>query len=229
MPYAYPTHPPGISHSSSSLANALQEQPRPSRKVYEPETSTQFFNEFVASKTKDLPATTPSTATPAPTLKPPIPTPPATIPPVPSNSVLPHVQTPTLASKVTEPRSVTPRKRKYEDSEGGIPKPQPSHRTSVNHPVIPRKDLSKMPRIPKKGQVYVNVPPKPVAWKGQISQPPVIRESSAATDAPSDDGPATAGPTTQHRGSSAMSITDGRGSPVKRTGGRDERGALFEP
>jgi len=225
MPYAYPTHPPGISHSSSSLANALQEQPRPPRKVYEPETSTQFFNEFVASKTKDL-----STATPAPAPKPPLPTPPATIPPVPSNSVLPHVQIPTLASRVTEPQAVTPRKRKYEDSEGGIPKLQPSHRISVNHPVLPRKDLSSLPRIPKKGQVYVDVPPRPTVWKGQISmsQSPVIRGSSAITDAPSDDGPATAGPTTQDRSSSAMSIADGRASPAKRTGGRDERGALFE-
>ena len=155
---------------------------------------------------------------------------PATIPPVLSTGVPSHVRIPALASRVTEPQAVTPRKRKYEDSEGGIPKAQSPHRTPINHPVPPRKDLSSLPRIPKKGQVYVEVPSRPTAWKGQIStsQPPVIREYSATTDAPTDDGPATAGPTTQYRKSSAMSITDGRASPVKRTGGRDERGALFE-
>lgn len=229
MPYAHPTNPPGISHSSSSLANALQEQPRPQRRVYEPESSTQFFNEFVASKTKDLPISTPAIPTPA--SKPPMPTPPATIPPVSSNSVLPRVQTPTLASKVTEPQAVTPRKRKHEDTESFVPKPEPSHQTSVNHPLFPRKDLSSLPRIPKKSQVYVEVPPRPSAWKSRVpmSQPPTTRESSATTDGRSDDGRATIGSTTQYRSSSMMSTTDGRASPVKRTGGRDDRGTFFAP
>jgi len=232
MPYAYPTPPPGIAHSSSSLANALQEQPRPSRKVCEPETSTQFFNEFVASKTRDLPTATTSipvpTPTPTPAPKPPMPTPPATIPPVPSNSVLPRVQTPTLAPRVTEPRAVTPKKRKHEDMESSIPKPQISHQASANYPFLPRKDLSSLPRIPKKSQVYVDVPPRPSTWKNQLpmSKPPAIRQSSLATDTRSDDSRATAGSTTQYRSISAMSTTDGRTSPVKRTGGRDDRGAL---
>ena len=227
MPYVYPTPPPGISHSSSSLANALQEQPRPPRRVYEPETSTHFFNEFVASKTKDLPTSTPPIPTPAPVLKPPIPTPPATIPPMPSSSALPPVQTSTLTPRVTEPRAVTPRKRKHEDTEISIPKPQPSHRASVNHPVLPRKDLSSFPRIPKKTQVYVEVPPRPSTWKNHVpvSRPPTIRGSSATTDGRSDDGHATVGSATQHRSSSAMSTTDDRVSPIKRTGGRDDRGA----
>ena len=230
MPYAYPAHPPGISNSSSSLANALQEQPRPPRKVYEPESSTQFFNEFVANKSKDLPVATPSIPTPAPAPKPPMPTLPAIIPPV-SNSVFPRVQTQPLAPRVTEPEAVTPRKRKYEEDTGSsIPKPRPSHQTSVKHPALPRKDLSSLPRIPKKGQVYVDVPPRPSTWKGQvpISQPPTIRGSSAATDGRSDDGQSTTGSTTQYRSSSAMSTTDGRTSPVKRTGGRDDRGALLK-
>ena len=113
MPYVYQTPPPGIAHSSSSLANALQEQPRPPRKVYEPETSAQFFNEFVANKTKDLPIVTPSVQ--APVSKPPIPTPPATIPLAPPDSVLPRVQVPTLVPRVAEPQAVTPRKRKHDE------------------------------------------------------------------------------------------------------------------
>jgi len=226
MPYAYPTPPPGIAHSSSSLANALQEQPRPPRKVCEPETSTQFFNEFVANKTRDLPIATCTIPAPAP--KPPMPTPPATLPPVPSNSVLPRVQTPTLAPRVTEPQAVTPKKRKHEDTESSIPKQQPSHQASANHPFLPRKDLSSLPRIPKKSQVYVEVPPRPSTWKSQLpmSKPPAIRQSSLATDTRSGDSHATAGSTTQYRSSSAMSTTDGHTSPIKRTGGRDDRGAL---
>jgi len=216
----YPTPPPGIAHSSSSLANALQEQPRPPRKVYEPETSAQFFNEFVTSKTKDLPI-------PAPVSKPPIPTPPATIPPVSFSSVPPHVQTPTLTSRVTEPQTMTPRKRKHEeDTEASIPKPQPPHHTSVNRSILPRKDLSSLPRIPKKNQVYVDVPPLPSTWKSQVPMPQssAIRKPSTTNDGRSNDSHATAGPTTQYRSSSATSATDGRTSPVKRTGGRDDRG-----
>jgi hypothetical protein len=228
MPYTYPTPPPGIAHSSSSLANALQEQPRPPRKVYEPETSAQFFNEFVVNKTKDLPTTTPSIPTPSPFPKPSIPTPPATIAPVPSN-VFSHPRTPTLTPRVTEPQTVTPRKRKHEDTESTIPKPQPPHRTSLNPPVFPRKDLSSFPRIPKKSQVYVEVPPRPSTWKSSVSasQPPTTRESSLSTEGRSDDAHTIVGSTTQHRSSSATGTTDGRTPPVKRTGGRDDRGNFF--
>jgi len=227
IPYTYQTPPPGIAHSSSSLANALQEQPPPPpRKVYEPETSTQFFNEFVVTKTKELPIATPSV--PAPASKPPIPTPPATIPPVSPKHVF-HAQTTTLAPKVTEPQAVTPRKRKHEDTETSIPKPQPSHQTPVNHPAFPRKNLSGLPRIPKKSQVYVDVPPRPSTWKGRtpLSQPPTNRESPLTAEGRSGDSHATAGSATQHRNHSGMSTTDSRTSPVKRTGERDGRGALF--
>ena len=228
MPYTYPTPPPGIAHSSSSLANALQEQPRPPRKVYEPETSAQFFNEFVVNKTKDLPIPTPTI--PAPASKPPIPTPPATIPPVPPSTVLPRVQTPALVPRVMEPQAVTPKKRKYEDTESSIPKSQPSSQTSAKYPVFPRKDLSSLPRIPKKTQVYVDVPPRPSTWKSQApqSQPPANRESSLATKGRSNDNYATAGSATQYRTSSATSAIDGRTSPAKRTGGRDDRGTLLK-
>ena len=227
MPYAYQVSPPGIAHSSSSLANALQEQPRPPpRKVYEPETSAQFFNEFVASKTKDLPIATPSI--PAP--KPPMPPPPATIPPVPPKNVLSQVRTPIPAPKVTEPQAVTPRKRKHEDTESSISKPQTSRQTPVNHPVLLRKDLSGLPRIPKKSQVYVEVPPRPSTWKNRVplSQPPAGRESPLTAGGRSDDSHTTAGSTTRHRSYSAISSTDGRTSPVKRTGERDGRGALLK-
>lgn len=228
MPYVYQTPPPGIAHSSSSLANALQEQPRPPRKVYEPETSTQFFNEFVASKTKDLPIVTPSVQAPVP--KPPIPTPPATIPPAPSDNILPRVQTPTLVPRVTEPQAVTPRKRKLGDTESFISKPQSSHHTSANHSVFPRKDLSSLPRIPKKSQVYVQVPPRPSAWKNQVpfSQPSAKRESSLNTHGRSDDSHAAAGSTPLNRNSNNTTGGDGRTSPVKRTGGRDDRGPLLK-
>lgn len=226
MPYTYPTPPPGIAHSSSSLANALQEQPRPPRKVYEPETSAQFFNEFVANKTRDLPTATPSI--PAPASKPPIPTPPATIHPVPPDNVLSRVQTPTPAPKVTEPQAVTPRKRKHEDTESSIPKPQSSHQTPVNHSVFPRKDLSGLPRIPKKSQVYVEVPPRPSTWKSRVplSQLSAKRESLLTTGGRSNDSHAATGSATQHRNSSVVGTTDSRVSPVKRTGERDDRGTL---
>ena len=229
MPYAYPTPPPGIAHSSSSLANALQEQPRPPRKVYEPESSTQFFNEFVAGKAKDLQTATSSIPTPAPLSQPPIPTPPATIPSVPSNKALSSVQTPTLP-KVTEPRTVTPRKRKHEDTDSPISKPQPSQQTSANFSVLPRKALSSFPRIPKKSQVYVEVPPRPSTWKAQVptSQPPAPHKPSLTTAGRSDNVHSTVRPTPQHRNSGATTGTaDGRTSPVKRTGGRDDRGALL--
>lgn len=230
MPHAYPTPPPGIAHSSSSLANALQEQPRPSRKVYEPETSTQFFNELVTNKTKDLQIATPSIPIPPPFSKPPIPTPPATIPPAPSNNASSNVQTPTL-SKVTEPQTVTPRKRKHEDTESPISKPQLPHQTSVNPSVLPRKPLSSFPRIPKKTLAYVEVPPRPNTWKSQTPkpQPTAYRKPSLTTDGQSDDVHSAAGSTTQHRSSSATSTAGGRTSPVKRTGGRDDRGDIFKP
>lgn len=125
---------------------------------------------------------------------------------------------------------MTPRKRKHEDAESSTPKPPPPRQTPINHPVLSRKDLSSLPRIPKKGQVYVEVPPRPSTWKSQVSmsQLSATRESSATTDGRSDDGHATARSTTQHRSSSIMSITDGRTSPVKRTGGRDDRGASLK-
>ena len=229
MPYAYPSPPPGIAHSSSSLANALQEQPHQPRKVYEPETSTQFFNEFVANKTKDLPIATSSIQAPA--SKPPIPTPPATIPPVSSNSMLSHVPTPTLAPRVTEPQAVTPKKRKHEDTESFIPKPQVSYQNSVNNSILPRKDLSSLPRIPKKSQVYVEVPPRPSTWKGQmsLSRPPANREPPLTAEGRSDGSRTTSGSTTQYHNSSGMSTAGGRTSPVKRTGGRDDRGTLLKP
>lgn len=206
----------------------MQEQPRPQRKTYEPETSAQFFNEFVASKTKDLPIATPYI--PAPASKPPIPTPPSTIPPVPSDNILPRAQTPTLAPRVTEPQAMTPKKRKYEDTESSTPKPQSSRQIPVNHPVLLRKDLSSLPRIPKKSQVYVEVPPRPGIWKSQasLSQPPQNRGFLPTTKGRSDDSHATTGSTTQNRNSSTVSTTAGRTSPVKRTGGRDDRGALLK-
>jgi cohesin loading factor subunit SCC2 len=61
-----------------------------------------------------------------------------------------------------------------------------------------------------------------------MSQLPAIRGSSATVDSRSDDGRTTAGSTTQYRSSGATSITDGRTSPIKRTGGRDDRGALLK-
>lgn len=127
-----------------------------------------------------------------------------------------------------EPQAVTPRKRKHEDTESSIPKPQ--HQTSVIHSVLPRKDLSSLPRIPKKGQVYVEVPPRPSTWKSQVplSKPPANRGPSLTTKDRSDDSHTAAGSTTQHRNSSSMSTTDGRTSPVKRTGGRDDRGTLHK-
>lgn len=223
MPYTYPTPPPGIAHSSSSLANALQEQPRPQRKVYEPETSAQFFNEFISNKTKDLPVATPSFPTPAPPTKPPMLTPPATIPPVTSGSAPSRVQTPVPALRVTEPQAMTPRKRKHEDTESSVPKPQHPHQTPANPPVFPRKDFSSLPRIPKKSQVYVEVPPRPT-WKGQApaSQPPATREPPSTTDVRFNDVHSTTRPNAQSF--SMASTVDGRTSPTKRTGGRDDRG-----
>lgn len=222
MPYAYPTPPPGIAQSSSSLANALQEQPRPPRKVYEPETSTQFFNEFVTNKAKDLQIAAPSMPTPALLPKSSLPSPPATISSVPLNTASSSLQTPTLP-KVAEPRTVTPRKRKYEDTESSVSKQQQPHQTSVNPFVFPRKDLSGLPRIPKKNQVYVEIPPRSSAWKGQVpmSQPPTFRKPSL------NDAQSTVGSTTQHRSSSATGTVGGRTPPVKRTGGRDDRGTLL--
>lgn len=228
IPHAYSIPPPGIAHSSSSLANALQEQPRPPRKVYEPETSAQFFSEFVANKTKDLPILIPSTPTPTPFLKPPMPTPPATVPPLPSNNTLSRIQTPAFELKVKEPQAVTPRKRKHEDTESSTPKPQPPRPTPANLQVLPRKDLSTFPRIPKKSQVYVEVPPRPGAWKVQAStsQPPAIHKSSLTSQGRSDNFRSLAGATTQSRSFSTAGTVDGHTSPVKKTGGRDDRGIL---
>lgn len=225
MPYAYPSPPPGIAHSSSSLANALQEQPRPPRKVYEPETSPQFFHEFVASKTKDLSIATPSISTPAPFSKPPMPTPPATIPPVPSNNVLSRVQTPTTAHRATEPQTITPRKRKHEDTESPVLKPKPPLHTSAKTPAL-QKDLPSLPRFPKKSQVYVEVPPRPNARKAQAPTPhsPAIRETPPTNSSRSHGVHSSAGPI--HRSPFATGSTDGRASPIKRTGGRDDRGTL---
>ena len=225
-PYTYPTPPPGIAHSSSSLANALQEQPRPPQKVYEPESSTQFFDEFVANKTKDFQIAALSIPTPAPLSKPPIPTPPATISSSPSNNALSSIQTPTL-SQATGPQTMTPRKRKHEDTESSVSKPQPPHQTSGKPPVLPRKDLSSFPRISKKNQVYVDIPPRPSVWKSQVptSRLSAFPKPSLTTGSRSD---SIAGPTTQHRSSSTSGTADGRTSPVKKTGGRDDRGAYLD-
>lgn len=230
MPYPYPTPPPGIAHSSSSLANALQEQPRPPRKVYEPETSTQFFNEFIANKTKDYQIAAPSIPTPAPISKPQISTPPAIIPPAAVHSVPPNnasSDAQTLARpKMTEPQTVTPRKRKHEDTESSISKPQLPHQTPANPSALPRKDLSSFPRIPKKNQVYVEIPPRPSAWQSPVPTPhlPAFRKPSGGG---SDSVRSAVRPTTQHRSSSFSGTVDGRKSPVKKTGGRDDRGALL--
>ncbi|KAF9457433.1 hypothetical protein BDZ94DRAFT_1326256 [Collybia nuda] len=73
---AYPTPPPGITNSSSSLAYALGPPPPPQQpRIYQPQESPAFFNNFLEQKTREMnaaslvphrPATPPSKAPPPP-------------------------------------------------------------------------------------------------------------------------------------------------------------------
>lgn len=159
---SYPTPPPGITTSSSSLAFALGKPvTRSTPNVYRPEEPTQFFNNFLEQKSRQM---DPSRAT----------TPPSRKEQVPLESPDPLTLAPS-SSTAFSVYAVTPRKRKPE-----IQAESPSLKRvqSTSMFVTPHKSFSQQTpsstqtsttatatsKSSQKLQPYIEVPPLPKSW-----------------------------------------------------------------
>ncbi|KAG6899686.1 hypothetical protein C0993_007947 [Termitomyces sp. T159_Od127] len=226
---AYPTPPPpGITSSSSSLAFALGKAPSPPR-VYPPQQSQQFFNDFLEQKSRELDAARRPATPPRPPAPPPI-----------QESPDPLALTATSAAP-----AVTPRKRKvYVQIESPAVKRLhvlPSfQKTKSATPQTPkastsaRADTHASPNTPSshtpRGSVsmaYVAVPPAP--WltptssrKGSVTHTPGKRVRL-------DDTPDLGGyGSDDDDGAYSPMRSDVVKTSARRTGDRDDRGMYNE-
>ncbi|KAG6888734.1 hypothetical protein C0995_006386 [Termitomyces sp. Mi166 len=222
---AYPTPPPpGITSSSSSLAFALGRPPSPPR-IYPPQQSQQFFNNFLEQKSYEINAA----RRPATPPKPPAP------PPV-QESPDPLALTATSA-----PQAVTPRKRKvYVQLES--PAVQRVHYSNKSAtPQTPRTSIHASPsrhldsgasstsRTPRGivSMAYIAIPPAP--WltptssrKGSVTH---MSGQSMWKTKNRDNSPDLGGyGSDDDDGAYSPTRSDVVKSSARRTGDRDERG-----
>ncbi|EDR13190.1 uncharacterized protein LACBIDRAFT_292430 [Laccaria bicolor S238N-H82] len=143
---AYPTPPPGITPSSSSLAYALGQPPPQLQsaaqpKVYRPEESPAFFNQFLEQKTREMVQAMPPFPAPARPTTPP------------SKNRPPEESPDPLALAPSSTAAVTPRKRKpvveivSPSKRVHSVKSLPSFQHTTN-PVTPSSSASSVPRTP---------------------------------------------------------------------------------
>ncbi|KAL4249287.1 Sister chromatid cohesion protein [Abortiporus biennis] len=225
----YPTPPPpGIHASSSSLASALGEpKPKPiPQKVFTPQQSPAFFNQYLAEQTQKIPSHVPS----APS------TPHRNAFKPPTSSPDPLAMTPNSRSTV-----LTPRKRKAD-----VPMESPSLKRV--HEVTPRPSFALKPSsldssepllnhvhrknaTPNGKKVFVEVPPMSSVMRtpSSHSRPPPqttsLKKKKVKPDGSDDD---LGGFGSEESVSPPNSIAlSGSRSPVKKaTGDRDERAPL---
>ncbi|KII90510.1 hypothetical protein PLICRDRAFT_697054 [Plicaturopsis crispa FD-325 SS-3] len=164
---AYPTPPPpSMTTSSSSLAFALgNPEPRPSPKVYQPEQSNAFFNDFLSQKTQEMNSRMTNNFPQRPA------TPPPSVPPPPQESPDPL----DFVSTATAP-AVTPRKRKSaaQLQTPSLKRVQSSYAITTS-PLTPQGSATATPTSSKskttpRMRAYVEVPALPKAWLTPSSQ-----------------------------------------------------------
>jgi cohesin loading factor subunit SCC2 len=216
----YPTPPPGISMTSSSLAFALQERPpikppvKPPQVVYEAQSSTKFFDEFLARKTKEMVSMSPET--------------PHYV------RVQPPMSSPDPLSVLTPKATVTPIKRKSTDD---MESPSVKRIHSVSRPLttigersLERNSIRTTLKSENTKEVpYVRVPNVPENWSTPSTKKKQVQEVKMDVDGSDDDLGGYGSPegeSSRRRSSSVTSFTDGIKSSAKRTGDRDDRGII---
>ena len=248
---AYPTPPPGISASSSSLAFALggppsqpKHAPSPS-KVYQPQNSHEFYEDFLEKKTRQI---NPPRSSPvrSDTLR-------TVTPPPKAREMLPEESPDPLAIQShTADFAVTPKKRKSVlDIESPSIKRMQSMKSftahSENQATLPKIPQSKVPLTPSSTMsstsqmsvnttptakrivnlAYVSIPPSPWLTPSSRKGSLIIHSRMAkdkAQDTPDDLGGYGSEDDVPLSPSKGRSIHDSVKSSARRTGDRDERG-----
>ena len=247
---AYPTPPPGISASSSSLAFALggpPSQPKlapPPPKVYQPQDSHEFYEDFLEKKTRQINLPRPSPVR-SDTLR-------TVTPPPKERAMLPEESPDPLAIQShTADFAVTPKKRKLVlEMESPSIKRMQSMKSftahSGNQSTLPKIPQSKVPLTPSSTMssasqmsvnttptarrivnlAYVSIPPSP--WLTPSHKGSMIIHSRTGKnklqDTPDDLGGYGSEDDVPLSPSKGRSIHDSVKSSARRTGDRDERG-----
>jgi cohesin loading factor subunit SCC2 len=242
---AYPTPPPpGISASSSSLAFALggppsqPKLPPPLPKVYQPQDSHAFYEDFLEQKTRQI---NPLPLVRSDTLR-------AITPPPKAQAMSPEESPDPLAIQSHTDFTVSPKKRKpVVDMESPSIKRMHSVKSFVSHsgsqPMLPKTPQSKAPLTPGSSMsstsqmsvnttptvkrvvnlAYVSIPSSPWSTpKGSMVIDP--RSKHKVRESPGDlggYGSEDDGPPSPTKG---RSVHDSAKSSARRTGDRDERG-----
>lgn len=198
---AYPTPPPGIQASSSSLAFALgNPNKRPNERVYKPEESGPFFKDFLNRsaqllESKPIPST--SSAPRSDTVK---------VESVPQPTNLPPIS---VDEKVS-----TPRKRKSPEDFGTpshkrIQSSVPQHITPASRAISSTPSQPSGKTTPRQVIAYVHVPP--ASWKTPSKKR--LRDDIAVSDESDEESRYT-----------QRDVLASVKSSARRTGDRDERG-----
>ena len=248
---AYPTPPPGISASSSSLAFALggpPSQPKHAlpQKVYQPQDSHVFYEDFLEKKTRQINPPQPLPPVRSDTLR-------AVTPPPKVKAMLPEESPDPLAiqSSHTADFAVTPKKRKsVVEMESPSVKRLQSMKSFTAHPgnqsTLPKVPQPKVPLTPSSAMssasqmsvnatpttkrivnlAYVSIPPSP--WLTPSRKDSMIIQSrtgkNKVQDTPDDLGGYGSEDDVPLSPTKGRSILDSVKSSARRTGDRDERG-----
>lgn len=236
---AYPTPPPGITNSSSSLAYALGPPPPPQQpRVYQPQESPAFFNHFLEQKTREMNTASQVPHRPA--------TPPPKAPPPPVEESPDPLALQSYAPVFAAGPVATPRKRKVyvqldSPSVKRIQSVQSFHNKST-----PKLKVSNFPITPSRSNMQTSTPtanvtptPNRTVNKAYVSIPykPWLTPSSSrkgASKMGADDTPDDLGGYGSEDEDAIYSPTRiGRNESIKssarRTGDRDDRGACIMP
>ena len=250
---AYPTPPPpGISASSSSLAFALggppsqPKHPPPAPKVYQPQDSHAFYENFLEQKSRQINPPLPSSLVRSDTLR--------TVTPPPKAEPIPSEESPDPLAILspTADFAVTPKKRKsVVEMESPSIKRMHSMNSFISHSgsqsTLPKTPQSKAPLTPGSSMsstsqmsvnatptvkrvvnlAYVSIPPSPWSTPSSRKGSMVIDPRTGkhkVQDTPDDlggYGSEDDGPLSPMKG---RSVHDSVKSSARRTGDRDERG-----
>ena len=248
---AYPTPPPGINASSSSLAYALGSPPSQSKhappppKVYQPQDSHEFYEDFLEKKTRQINPPRPSPVRPE-TLR-------TVTPPPKERAMLPEESPDPLAIQThTADFAVTPKKRKSVlEMESPSIKRMQSMKSftahSGNQSTLHKTPQSKVPLTPSSTMsstsqmsvnttptakrivnlAYVSVPPSPWLTPSSRKGSMFIHSrtgKNTVQDTPDDLGGYGSEDDVPLSPSKGRSIHDSAKSSARRTGDRDERG-----
>ena len=247
---AYPTPPPGISASSSSLAFALgpPSQPKhapPPPKVYQPQDSHVFYEDFLEKKTRQINPPPPSSPVRSDTLR-------TVTPPPKPRAVLPEESPDPLAIQShTTDFGATPKKRKsVVEMESPSIKRLQSMKSFTDHSgnqsTLPKIPQSKVPSTPSSTMssasmsvnttpttkrivnlAYVSIPSSPWLTPTSCKGSMIIHSRTGRNkvqDTPDDLGGYGSEDDVPPSPTKGRGIHDSVKSSARRTGDRDERG-----